>query len=217
LLFCMNETRATKEFVWVTSPAGSGKTMAARLMLKQKNVFHVICDEDMKKSDFAIELARAVGLRINTQKKARTTIMEVVNFVKEQEDALIIFDECDKLSDNIIHYFITIYNHFENASGELEIGMVFLSTDYMVKRMKNGLNYNKKGYQELWSRMGSKFYEVDKNTPYDVAALCRVRGITNQKDIDTVIKDVETANLDLRRANRKIKAIIRKRNATPNI
>lgn len=212
LLFCMNENRANKDFVWAISPAGSGKTVAARLMKKQKNVFYILCDEDMNKSDFAAEFARAVGLRVNLQKKSRTAIMEVVRFLREQEDVLIIFDEGDKLSDNVLHYFITIYNYLEELAG-----IQFISTDYMVKRMANGLRYNKKGYQELWSRMGSKFYEIEKNTAYDVSAICRARGVNNQKDIDIVIKEVENANLDLRRANRKIKAIKRKKAHTTNI
>lgn len=120
------------------------------------------------------------------------------------------FDEADKLSDNIINYFITIFNYFEDMTGSQSVGIQFISTDYIVTRMERGLRYKKKGYQELWSRLGSKFYEVDKNTPNDVEAICRARGIVRQRDIDEVIKEADRTNYDLRRVDRKIKAILSK-------
>lgn len=205
LLFCMNINRENKDFIWAIADAGSGKTTSTKIMRQQKNVFYVLCDEDMKKSDFAIELARAVGFRVNTQKKARTIIMDVIKYLRELDDVLIIFDEGDKLSDNILYYFITIYNYLEGLAA-----VQFISTSYMIKRMENGLRYNKKGYQEFWSRQGSKFYIVDKNTPYDVVLLSQARGLTAQKDIDIVIKEAEAYNLDMRRAERKIKSILSK-------
>ena len=210
LAFCMAENRANKDFIWAISPAGSGKTIASKMARKIRNTYYVLCDEDMKKSDFAIELARAVGLRVNTQKKARTLILDVVKYLREQNDVLIIFDEGDKLSDNVLHYFITIFNHFEDLSGLQTVGVQFISTDYMATRMERGLRYKKKGYQELWSRLGARFYEVDRNTPNDVDAICRARGLVARRDIDEVIKEADRTNYDLRRVSRKINAIMRR-------
>lgn len=203
MLFCMNVNRQNKDFIWAISDAGSGKTTSTKIMRKYKNVFYVLCDEDMKKSDFAIELAKAVGLRVNTQKKARTTIMEVINYLRELDDVMIIFDEGDKISDNILYYFITIYNHLEGICA-----IQFISTSYMMRRMELGLRYNKKGYQEFWSRLGARFYIVDKNTAYDVVLLCRARGVTVEKDINTVVKEAERHNFDMRRVERKIISVL---------
>lgn len=210
LAFCMNENRHNKDFIWALSPAGSGKTVATKLACQAKNTYYILCDEDMKKSDFAIEFARAVGMRVNTQRKARTLILDVVKYLREKEDVLIIFDEGDKLSDNVLHYFITIFNNFEDLMGLQTVGIQFISTDYMATRMERGLRCKKKGYQELWSRLGAKFYEVDRNTPNDVEAICRARGVVNRKDIDMVIKEADITGCDLRRVARKINAILRK-------
>ncbi|CCZ10490.1 uncharacterized protein BN783_01614 [Odoribacter sp. CAG:788] len=203
LTFFFQETQEDMDFSWAVSSQGSGKTEAALKYAKEhKNVFYVLCDEDMSKADFAQELAKAVGLRINTQKKARTIILEVIQELSEMESPLIIFDEGDKLRDNILYYFITIYNRLKDYSG-----VAFLSTDYMKKRMENGLKRNIKGFKELWSRIGSKFYEVDKNEAYHVNLICRANGVTDQKSIDIVIKDAEKADLDLRRAVKKMNKI----------
>ena len=208
LKFIMRETKEEQGFTWAISPAGSGKTVAAALFMgEHKNVFHVQCDADMSKSDFAIELARAVGMRVNTQKKARRVIMEVCEYLAELEDPLIIFDEGDKLKDIIIAYFITIYNKLSEVAGVL-----FLSTDYMKKRMEDGLRYNKPGYQELWSRLGRKFYMVDSNTTNDVQYICIENGLSADADLQTVRNDAIAADLDLRRVKKKVVAI-RKKNA----
>lgn len=210
LRFCMDQNRANRDFIWAISPAGSGKTVEAKIARQQTNTFYILCDEDMKKKEFALEFARSVGLKVNVQKNARSIIIEVVEYIRERKDVLIIFDEADKLSDNIINYFITIFNYFEDLTGSQSVGVQFISTDYIVKRMDRGLKCNKKGYQELWSRLGSKFYEVSKNTPNDVEAICRARGIVNQRDINDIIKEADKTNYDLRRVDRKIKAILGK-------
>lgn len=206
LKFIMKDTQEEQGFTWAVSPAGSGKTVAATLYAaERKNVFHVQCDADMSKSEFAIELARAVGLRVNTQKKARRLIMEVCEYLAELEDPLLIFDEGDKLKDAIICYFITIYNKLSEVAGVL-----FLSTDYMERRMENGLRYNKPGYQELWSRLGRKFYQVDNNTTNDVQYICVENGLTADKDLQTVKNDAIAAGLDLRRVRKKVVAVRKK-------
>ena len=208
LKFVMKETQDEQGFTWAISPAGSGKSVAAMLYQQgRKNVFHIQCDADMSKSDFAIELARAVGLRVNTQKKARTIIMQVCEYLAELEDPLLIFDEGDKLKDIIIAYFITIYNKIHAVAGVL-----FMSTNYMEKRMEIGLRFNKPGYQELWSRLGRKFYIVDSNTTNDVQYIAIENGVSNEKDLQTVKTDAVAADLDLRRVEKKVIAI-RKKNA----
>lgn len=206
LKFIMKETQEEQGFTWAVSAAGSGKTVSASLYSRErKNVFHVQCDADMSKSEFAIELARAVGLRVNTQKKARHVIMEVCEYLAEVEDPLLIFDEGDKLKDAILYYFITIYNKLNEVAGVL-----FLSTDYMERRMENGLRYNKPGYQELWSRLGRKFYQVDNNTTNDVQYICVENGLTADKDLQTVKNDAIAAGLDLRRVRKKVVAVRKK-------
>ncbi len=208
LRLVMNDTRLEQGFTWAVSPAGSGKTATALMYAKETpNVYHLQCDADMSKSEFAVDLARAVGLRVNSQRKARKLIIEVCEYLAELENPLLILDEGDKLRESLIAYFITIYNQIHEVAG-----ILFLSTSYIEKRMEVGLRLNKPGYQELWSRLGRKFYVVDSNNTNDVQHICIENGLTNERDLLTVKNDAINADLDLRRVQKKVVAI-RKKNA----
>lgn len=204
--FVLSQAQDEKSMIWLTAKAGSGKTTAAEYYRgTHKDVIYLLCDEDMRKSSFAIELARAAGIRINTQKLAREKIMIVIDAILEMDNPLIIFDEGDKLPDNILCYFVTIYNHLHGKAG-----IVFLSTNYMQKRLSNGLNRNLKGYDELDSRIGRKFYEAEEPTANDVHAICMANGVTDEKAIAAIVKDASQCNFDLRRVDRKVRAVRKK-------
>lgn len=206
--FVLSQAQADKSMIWLTAKAGSGKTTTAEYYRSQnRDVVYLLCDEDMKKSSFAIELARSAGMRINTQKSAREKIMEVIDFISEMNDPVIIFDEGDKLSDNLLCYFIAIYNHLKGKAG-----IVFLSTNYMQKRLANGLNRNWKGYDELDSRIGRKFYEAEEPSANDVHSICKANGVNDEAVIASIIKDAASCNFDLRRVDRKVRAIRKKLN-----
>lgn len=207
LHFVLKNAQHEKCMTWFIAKSGAGKTTTAEYYKEQyKNVIYLLCDEDMKKSDLANELARAAGLRINTQKRAREKIMLVIDAIIEMDDPIIIFDEADKLADNILYYFITMYNHFRN-----KVGIVALSTPYMIRRMENGLRYGKKGFEELFSRIGGKFYESGENTANNVFSICMANGVTERKEIDEVLKEASQCDLDLRRVDTKMRSIKKQR------
>lgn len=204
--FVLSQAQEDRSMIWLTAKAGSGKTTTAEYYRSQnRNVIYVLCDEDMRKSSFALELARAAGMRLNSQILAREKIMRVIDYIAEMDDPLIIFDEGDKLPDNILCYFITIYNHLKGKAG-----IVFLSTNFMQKRLANGLTRNWKGYDELDSRIGRKFYEAEEPTANDVHSICRANGVSDEAVIASIIKDAASCNYDLRRVDRKVKAIRKK-------
>lgn len=204
--FVLRQAQEDQSMIWLTAKAGSGKTMAAEFYRsRHKNVIYLLCDEDMRKGSFSIELARAAGMRINTQKAAREKIMQVIDFIAELDDPLIVFDEGDKLSDNLLYYFITIYNHLKGKAG-----IAFLSTNYMHRRMEKGLRHGWKGYDELESRIGRRFYEAEEPTANDVFAICKANGVADSKEISEIVKDASQCDFDLRRVERKVKAVRKK-------
>ena len=117
---------------------------------------------------------------------------------------LLVFDEADKLTEPVFHYFISLYNKLEE-----KCGVVFLSTDYIAKRISNGLRYQKPGYKEFYSRIGRKFYELEPTDVNDVFAICSANGVTDRKDIDKVIKEASTCDFDLRRVRKSIHKVKR--------
>lgn len=49
--------------------------------------------------------------------------------------------------------------------------------------MENGLRYNKKGYKEINSRIGRRFFDLTATTRNDIFAICRANGLTDEGEI----------------------------------
>ena len=184
---------------WAVSPAGSGKsTTAADYAAKHENAFVVSCSEDMKRGDFIRELARVIGVNV-ADMSLRTALERVTKYLLTLDNPLLIFDEGDKLPDVVFYYFITIYNRLEG-----HCGIIFISTNYIKRRIEVGLSYNKKGYDEIHSRICRKFIELTPASGYEVAAVARANGIDDEKTIKAVVKDAATCNFDMRRVRREV-------------
>ena len=85
--------------------------------------------------------------------------------------------------------------------------MVLLSTDYIAKRMDTGLKYQRRGYPEIFSRLGSKFVEIDRADYDDVRAVCEANGVED----DALIEDIyRSSEGDLRRVRQLVFANSRK-------
>jgi DNA transposition AAA+ family ATPase len=201
--YVMDDAQKWRNVTWVVGDAGTGKTAIAQIYAtERKDVFYLECNEDMKKGEFIRELARVIGL-----KSAGYTLRELWDIIIAElirmESPLLVFDEADKLCDKLFYYFIQLYNRLEG-----KCGIIFMSTDYIQRRMDIGIRYNKKGYKELASRIG-KFYELDPATANDVYAVCAANGITDKSKINEIIRDAETWQFDLRRVKKSIHRIKR--------
>lgn len=184
---------------WAVSPAGSGKsTTASDYAAKHENAFLVSCSEDMKRGDFIRELARVIGVNV-ADMSLRAALEKVTKYLLSLDNPLLIFDEGDKLPDVVFYYFITIYNRLEG-----HCGIIFISTNYIKRRIEVGLSYNKKGYDEIHSRICRKFIELTPASGFEVAAVARANGIDDEKTIKAVVKDAATCNFDMRRVRREI-------------
>lgn len=184
---------------WVVSPAGSGKsTTASDYASKHENAFVISCSEDMKRGDFIRELARVIGVNVSDL-SLRAALERVTKYLLTLDNPLLIFDEGDKLPDVVFYYFITIYNRLEG-----HCGIIFISTNYIKRRIECGLSYNKKGYDEIHSRICRKFIELTPANGYEVAAVARANGIDDDKTIKAVVKDAATCNFDMRRVRREV-------------
>ena len=66
ITFAMSDAQAYKNTTWVVGDAGCGKTTAAiEYRRTHRNVFYILCSEDMKKSDFVREIAKQVGAPVD--------------------------------------------------------------------------------------------------------------------------------------------------------
>jgi hypothetical protein len=112
------------------------------------------------------------------------------------ESPIIILDESDKLADNVLLFFITLYNELEN-----HCGIVLMATHFLEKRIKRGVAMEKKGYREIYSRVGLRFIELESTSYSDVEKICKANGIEDPAIIRTISKDCDG---DVRRVRRLI-------------
>lgn len=183
----------------VCGEAGSGKSLAIRNYAEsQSNVFVLCCNEYWNRKLFLQELLREMGRNPNGDTVGEM-MASIVGNLKKMENPIIIMDEADKLSDQVMYFFITLYNQLED-----HCAIVMVATDYLEKKIKKGLRLNKKGYKEIFSRIGRKFIMLKGVGINDITEVCVANGITAKGDIKSVIEDCDG---DLRRVKRRCHAI----------
>lgn len=195
----LSDAQSNAQVYAVTASAGSGKTYALRhYEERHSNAYVVQCNEFWNRKAFMAELLTAMG-RDYSGLTINEMVMEVVRVLKSQDAPVLLLDEFDKVSDQVLYFFITLYNLLEE-----QCAIVMAATDHLEKRIKRGLKLNKKGYKEIYSRIGRRFIELNGLTQADVIQVCHANGIEEKQSIKEVWKECEG---DLRRVKRKVHAL----------
>lgn len=195
----LNDAQENSLVFGVIGDAGSGKSFALRQYdATHKRAFLLQCNEYWNRKYFLSELLTSMG-RDYSGLTVAEMMNEVVRKLKSLESPLIIMDEADKLTDQVLYFFITLYNQLED-----HCGIVLVATDHLEKRLKRGLRLNKKGYKEIYSRLGRKPIELKGVSSTDITQVCLANGLNDRKQIKIVIEESEG---DLRRVKRKIHAL----------
>ncbi|MEI6061734.1 MAG: ATP-binding protein [Bacteroidota bacterium] len=201
LISLLDDARLNSNVFAVTGEAGTGKSFTMkRYAESNKRVYLIQCAEYWNRKMFMQELLTSMG-RDYSGFTVSEMMHEVIRGLKTQENPLIMLDEADKLSDQVLYFFITLYNMLED-----HCGIVLCATDHLAKRIKRGLKLNKKGYKEIYSRIARRFIELHGAGSADITQICLANGITDTKSIKEIIADCEN---DLRRVRRKIHAVKR--------
>lgn len=188
----------------IVGDAGGSKTESVKqFRLQNENVFTLSCSEFWNKKYFLQELLQAMG-RDYSGLTVAEMMNEAITQCLKKDSPLIILDEADKLTDQVLYFFITLYNKLED-----NCGIILLATDHLRKRIDKGLKINKKGYKEIYSRIGRKFIELKGVSFTDVVIVCKANGVEDNETIKKIWEDCEG---DLRRVKRKIHAQKKKNN-----
>lgn len=193
----LNDAKSNSLVVAVKGEAGCGKTEAIKTFAKTTdNVFNLSCSEYWNRKYFLAELLKTMGKDYSGT--IGEMMSEVIDVLLHSDKPIIVLDEADKLNDTVLYFFISLYNQLED-----HCGIVLCSTDYMEKRIKRGVRLNKRGYKEIYSRIGRKFVEIQNINASDIAAVCKANGVEEGEKIKSIIAESEG---DLRRVKRRIHA-----------
>lgn len=180
----------------ITAITGSGKTFTSEWYERNRaNVYVVGCAEYFNRKVFLQKLMERMG-KDNTGYNVSEMMDWVVETLMKQECPLIILDEVDKLPDPVLYFFITLYNKLHG-----KCGIAMLATDFLAKRIMRGRRMNKKGYQEIFSRIGRRFISLRGSDVKEVEAICQMNGLDDKQTITEIFNDYEG---DLRRVARGV-------------
>lgn len=183
----------------VVGDAGCGKSQAIKVYAEQhRGVIALSCSEYWNRKEFLSELLQSLGTEPGGSTVA-DMVREAIRQLKRREGVLIILDEADKLSDQVLHFFITIYNKLEDT-----VGIVLCATQYLKKRIERGVVNNRKGYKEIYSRIGRKFIPMPVVNRCDIKGVCLANGLDDRGEIERIIDDADN---DLRRVKRLVCAL----------
>ena len=201
MTFALENAQRDSLVMAVIGSAGSGKTEAVKnYTATGRNVYHLVCSEYWNRRTFMAKVLQTMGVAYSGNTVA--DMMEaIVDTLKRKDSPLIVLDEADKLSDQVLYFFISLYNQLED-----HCGIILTATSYLRARIEKGLRLNRKGYAEIFSRIGRKFVELPLHNSEDVAAVCVANGVSDSKTINSIIDE---ADGDLRRVKRSVWAKVK--------
>ena len=186
----LEEARESSLVISIVGNAGTGKTAAIKSFCDRNvNSYHLCCSEYWNRKQFLVELLQCMG-ESYIGLTAANMVDDIVTALKKKDHPMIILDETDKLGDQVLYFFITLYNKLED-----HCGIVLCSTDYFRRRIEFGVRIARKGYQEIYSRIRRRFVPIQIPSVDDIQDICRINGITDEKVIQSI---VEKSERDLR-------------------
>ncbi len=201
MTFALENAQRDSLVMAVIGEAGSGKTEAVKTYTAAgRNVYHLVCSEYWNRRTFMAKVLQTMGMAYSGNTVA-DMMDAIVDTLKRKETPLIILDEADKLSDQVLYFFISLYNQLEDRCG-----IILTATSYLRARIERGLRLNRKGYAEIYSRIGRKFVELPLHNSEDVAAVCVANGVSDSKTINKIIDE---AGGDLRRVKRSVWSVVK--------
>lgn len=179
----LEQAKESSKLMTIIAPAGSGKSeITKKFTDENENVFRIECGTYWDAFFFLNSILQQMNVVSNSQKPAYM-LEEIFEHILKLENPQIIIDEIDKVDDKILAYLITFYNKlFKKCS------VVILATNYLVKRINDGVRLQKRGYNEIKSRFG-RYYEFEQTTAEDVKIMCETQGVTDAETIKKISKE----------------------------
>lgn len=198
LTMLFHDARMHANVFAIINDAGTGKSYTAQnYAADHDNVFLISCQDYFNRGVFLNEILRVMGKDAGGYNVA-DRMSFIIGSILRSDSPLIILDEADKLPDPVLYFFITLYNSLEG-----KCGLILLATDYLEKRIEKGLRLNRKGYKEIYSRLGRRFIQLPKINKSDAVKVMAANGVTDDLRQTEIWNSCEG---DLRRVKRLVHA-----------
>jgi len=196
LIQVFDDAREYSNVFAITANPGSGKSFVSEWYeAKRDNAYLISCSEYFNRKVFLQHLLQKMG-KSNTGLNVPEMMDLIIETTMKKENPIFIFDEFDKVPDSILYFFITLYNRLEG-----NVGMVMMATEFLSKRILRGRKMNKKGYSEIYSRIGRRFISLPEATQKEVFEIGKANGVSDVQELHSIYNECEG---DLRRVKRGI-------------
>lgn len=190
----------------LSADAGQGKSYACEQYASaHENVIYVRCRESWNRKQFHTAMVQALGVD-----PSGYTTMELVGVMTDalmkRPGALVIWDEADKLG-NKLTLFIELYNELRYT-----VGFFICGTPSLRKFIERGARIDKRGFKEVYSRLGSMFLKLSEPNPNDIRMICESNGLTDEDAIQAVwfeflrVKDLRRVELLINKYKKQLAA-----------
>jgi len=189
--------------ICIADHAGKGKSNGFKYYDRtNSNVIHLECKASWTKKSFLKNMLIVMGVSpAGTFEDMLETFNEQV---KRMNKPLLILDQADKLKDPQLDLFMEFYNDHEG-----HLGIILSGVKALEKRIDKGRQRKKVGFDEIFSRFGSKYISISPIRKADVKAVCEANGVEDEDQIRMIY---DTCGGDFRRVRREIQKIHLSRN-----
>jgi DNA transposition AAA+ family ATPase len=180
----------------ISDSAGKSKSETFKHYWKSNinNTIYVQCKTSWTKKTYLKALLTAAGQE--NYGKTEELLNRFIKHLMSLESPMVILDQADKLKDPQLDLFMDFYNDLNGHCGFMISGVKALE-----KRILKGVQQQRIGYEEFYSRIGRKFIELDHITKKDVQLICEANGVLDPAEINYIYNNCED---DLRRVRRDI-------------
>lgn len=134
--------------------AGIGKTVAAQWYAENnKYAFYIDCSDNPNKARFIRALSQSLGIGRNG--KLNDLLDDSIYMLRQLVNPILIFDEYGDLEDTTVLIQKRLYNSLKGICAFYKIG-----ADGMKKKITRGIENEKLGYVEVFSRDGRSYNKV---------------------------------------------------------
>lgn len=188
---------------------GIGKTHSMNEYARtHADVMTIDCSVSNTKGSFIRAVAKAVG--VTAKGRLQDILDSAIYAIGLMEKPLIILDESGDLENGALMQLKKLYNALE-----MRCGFFMMGSDGFKAKILRGVEYNKLGYTEVFSRFDKDFKHALSSNQHEkleeyrlmAAEICKANGITGQDDISRIVTasfDGKRGTGDLRRVKREV-------------